>query len=702
MASTQTWAAERPVLSGRPPMLAEPYAPRQETGLGLVNLPPGQVTVLATAGDAAPRGGPGPGGTGKTSLAADIARAHLADQAVHLVLWITVASQDAVVRGYAQALRDIGVQAPADGVERAAAQFLDWLATTDRRWLVVLDDLSDPATVEDWWPRGAAGHVLVTTERPDICQRYNPRFVGVGAFSPREALWYLSERLRSDHDQRTGAADLAIELGFLPIALKQAVAVMTATGVSCRHYLERIIARKSQLAGGPAGVHPSAAVTNSFSVEVAEQLAPVGLAGRALSLISMLGPYGIPAAVVTSRAARTYLAGPGMFPVNRDQARTAVQNLAAAGLVTIDDTSIARTVLAHALVQELARQSLPAAEREQAVRAAADALTEVWAGEDTTPDITQSLRDCAAKLREAGGATLWTPQCHPVLMRTGESLTSSGLTDQASVYWRTMLSISERHLGPGNPQTVQFRDLLAAAYENSGRTGEAVAMYEDLLAYLEKAEGGQHPESAEGGQPGILTSVLAARANLSRAYLAADRPSDALDLASKTVVECDQALGSGHPDTLAARATLAQGYLATGQFKRAIDLCKRVLDERERQQGADHPDTIAARASLAAAYRSGGKVKDAIKQFERTLADRERVQGPVAPDTITARRDLAFASYLAEKYAYSVAQYEHALNDCQQVFGAGHPLTRSIREDLDAVAAQARAKLGIDLRKLQR
>jgi tetratricopeptide (TPR) repeat protein len=635
------------VLSGRLPPLVSPYAPRQETGLSLVNLPPGQVTVLATADDAAFQRSPGAGGTGKTYLAASVARAHLADRAAHLVVWVAAATQDAVIRGYAQALSDIGLADPADGVERTAARFLEWLAGTDLPWLVVLDDLNDLGAVEDWWPQGTAGHVLVTTERPDICQRYNPRFVRVGGFSPREALWYLSERLRSDHDQRTGATDLAIELGFLPLALAQAAAVMTETGLSCRRYLALAAERKPKPDGDPATVHPSAAVTYALSAQLARELPPVGLAGRALSLISMLGPHGIPAAVLTGRVARTYLAGGGAFPIDRNQAWTAVQNLAAAGLVAIEADSAARTVLAHTLVQALARQDLCAAERESAVRAAADALTEIWSSQTMPADVEPSLRDCAAWRGEAGGAILWTPQCHPVLLRLGESLTSSGLTDQAVAYWRTMLSISERHLGAGHDQTARFRDLLGAAYELAGRTDEAVAMYEDLLSYLEKTEAGCHPD------------ILAARSSLARGYLAAGRQSDALRLTSQTVTECERALG------------------------------------------VDHPGTLSARASLATAYRSAGKLKDAIKQYERTLAARERLQGATDPDTIATRRDLAFAACLAGKYAYSVKQYERALTDSRQVFGSGHPLTLGLQEDLDAVAGQARARHGIDLRTPQ-
>ncbi len=696
----QARRAGRPVQSGRIPPAAGPCLLRQETGLTLDGLPPGRPTVLIGAGqDGAPGGSAGGrdlGGTGKTQLAAALAYEHLDGPAGNLVVWITAASEDAVISGYAQAHRDVGLPAPEAGAERAelaATAFLKWLADTGQPWLVVLDDLCVPAVAERWWPRGPAGQVLITTrgdDWPDLAEWLAAQVVRVGAFSPREALWYLAERLRADHDQRTGATDLAIELGFLPIALAQAAAFITETGWNCRQYAELAAQRRAQLAAaGQAGELSPAAVTCSLSAQLADQLAPAGLAGLALALISMLGSGGIPGAVLTSRAACAYLGGPGGYPVEQDQAWAAVQNLARAGLVAIDDGSAARTVLAHPLVQSMARRNSTAARREEAVKTAADALAEVWPAVGGPPEVAQALRDCAAGLQEVGRAALWLPSCHPVLVAVGESLVSSGMPGRAVAYWRAMLDASARQFGAMQAQTAQFRDLLGAACARSGNAGEAVSMYTDLLGHLEQAGDGCDPE------------VLATRASLARAQAAAGHPADAVRLARQTLDRCEQTRGAGHPDTLDAAGQLAASYLAAGQFKQAIDVGKRNLAEREKIQGPAHLDTIAARTSLAAAYRSGGKLKDAIKQYERALADRERVQGAPDAGTIAARRDLAYACCVAGKYAYSVAEYERALADCHEVLGAGHTLTVETQEDLDTVAAHGMAKLGIDLRKSQ-
>ncbi len=678
-----------PTVSGRIPPLAESCSPRPETGGSLRSLPAGQAALLVAPEDDVAGGRSRLAGTGKTHLAAAMTREHLDEQAADLVVWISATGRDAVVGGYAQALHAAGVPAPGEGPERAAAAFVDWLASTDRPWLVVLDDLNDPAAIEGLWPRGPAGRVLVTTDLRDIGQPPDSRMLAVGAFSQREALWYLSERLRADHDQRMGAPDVVAELDLLPVALGQAAAVLAETGMDCHRFRALVAGRRSQLSSNSAGRHAATvAATWSLSIELADSLPPAGLAGRALALISMLGAHGIPGMVLTSQAACAYITGSGgSSPAGDDRpARTAVYNLARAGLVTIDAGDAARTVLAHSLVQAIAQQNLPSAERDRAARAAADALAQAWSSRGLPEAVGQALRDCAAQVRQTGGAVLWTPQCHPMLVRAGQSLEAGGLSGQAAAYWEAMLRTSQRQFGPEHADSVRFRDFLGAAFEASGRMDEAIATYRDVVSDQENAVGTRHP------------AALADRANLARAYRAAGRSGDAIDLAVQTLTECERALGADHPDTLAARGSLAAGYLAAGRFKEAVAERQRALAAWERVRGPEHRDTIAARAGLAAAYRAAGKLKDAIKHYERALADAERVQGTGQPDTIATRRELALAYMMAGRFAYSVEQYERALADSERTLGPDHVVTREIQEDLDVAATYAMAKLGIDLR----
>jgi tetratricopeptide (TPR) repeat protein len=656
-----TW----PLLSGLIPPLADSYVPRQETGLGLAtSMAPGETGVLVPGEDAAGRSLGVMGGTGKTQLAAAVAHVLWDQRALDLLVWVTPSSRDAVLTTYAQTLQDVGEPVPGDDPGAAATQFLAWLAETGRPWLVVFDDLSDPAVLDGLWPQGTGGRVLVTTRRADAAVRaIHPRMLGVGAFSPREALAYLSTKLQADPDQWIGALDLAGDLGCLPIALAQAGAQMADTGLDCRGYRAMIADRMLLLAGGQPDAYPSiVAATWSLGVEWAEQIPPAGLARPALALAAVLDPNGIPGAVLTSEAARAYLARHGGAPaVTELQARTALYNLARAGLVSIDATSAARTVRVHALVQATVRQNLTAAECDEAVGAAAEALLQTWPRPCTSASFEQAMRDSTARLHEVAGKLLWMPECHPLLLRAGRSLETGHLAGPATSYWQQLLGISRQWLGPGHPQTLEFRGRLADALEAAGHPDDAVAAYEQALTEQERVLGPGHPDT------------LTTRTNLARAYRSAGRNHDAIRLAERGLAEAEHVMGPRHPDTLAARSEVAEAYLAAGMADQAIAAFQHTLAGREQVLGLGHPDTLAARANLAHAYRVAGRPRDAIPLYERTLADREHTQGPDHLDTLTARGNLAFAYRAAGRLKEALPLYKRTLADRTRVQGPDHP-----------------------------
>jgi tetratricopeptide (TPR) repeat protein len=668
-----------PVLSGLMPPLADSYTPRSESGPDPAdNLHPGETVVLVTAGDATRALG-GMGGTGKTQLAAAIAHTLWNRGAVDLVLWVTASSRDAVLTGYAQALGDVGLPDPYEGPEVAASHFLAWLAETPRPWLAVLDDLSDPAVLDGLWPWGAHGRVLVTTNRPDAALRaHSPRAVELGPFSDRESLAYLSTRLQADRDQWTGALDLAADLGFLPIALAQAGTLMAYTGIDCREYRTRMTDWRQRLAAGNGVLPPAVADTGALALEFADRLPPAGLARPMLALISMLDPNGIPGAVLTTPAACAFLSRFGAgAPVDEVQARTAVHALGRLGLVTIDTTSAARTVRVHELVQAASRQGLSTAECDAAALAAADALLQAWPAQAVPAASGQALRDCTARLRQIAGVLLWTPECHPVLLRAGQCLDMAGLAGPAIAYWQSIIDIGRPTLGATHAHTILACDRLAAAYDAAGRHLDAIPVHERVLAERERELGPAHPDT------------LNARNSLARTYRAAGRGGDAVRLAERALAECEQSHGPGHPDTLAARSELAQAYLSAGLRDEAIAVFERALAGQEQVLGPRHPDTLTARANLAYAYRAAGRPKDAISLFEQTLADREQVQGGDDPDTLTARGGLASAYRAAGRLRDAIGAYKRALADRERVQGPDHPDTLTARANLADTYHQA-------------
>ena len=668
-----------PIRSGAVPPLANGFIPRPESAPALeAELLPGAAVVLVPGWVGAKASRDWLWSCGKTQIAVSFAEWLWQSRGVDLLVWIVATSRASVLSCYVEAAAvAMGTELSGDA-ESVAARFVGWLGQTRRPWLVVLGDLSDAADLEGLWPAGPAGRVLITTTNSaTISAKHRARILPVGAFSSAEALSYLTGRLTANPGQDVGATDLTADLGCEPLALAQASAVIASSALTCREYLEDFGQRREQMVEPPA-----AAVTWIFSVEQADRLAPGGGAQSVLALAALLDGHGIPGAVFTTPAACEYLARDGAAsPVERERAWGALLTLERAGLLAVDRVGASPMVRMNPVIQEAIRAATPEGMLNRAVRAAANALLEVWPRDEPPVLQAASLRSCAASLQRTAGDLLWAGGCHLLLLRAGRSLDSAHLTGPAVAYWRELAATSDRLVGPGHPDTLTAGQQLADAYLTAGRAAEAVSWFQWVLADRARALGPDHP------------GTIAARRNLGHAAMTANQLGDAVSILGGVVSDYERVFGTDHPDTLSARDELAATYRAAGQSADAIRLYRRTLADRERRQGPQHPDTMTTRQQLADAYLADGKLKDAISHYKRVLADRERALGPDHPDTIAARGNLGSAYHTAGRMASAVQLYEQTCAACDRVLGADHPDTLARRAGL-ANAYYAVGRLG--------
>jgi tetratricopeptide (TPR) repeat protein len=683
-----------PVRSGSVPALADGFSARSETAPGLAAaLVPGATVALVPAREAGAGGAGGlsdqggrklppsftgprhspfswPGSCGKTQLAVYSAESLWRSGRVDLLVWVTATTRASVLSGLAEAAAATGSDHVGDALS-VAGSFVGWLRETSRPWLVVLDDLRDAADLDELWPTGPTGRVLITTPDPaTVSGEHRVLSLPVPAFSTREALSYLMGRLTADPDQRIGAIDLVGELGCQPLALAQASAVIASSGVSCRDYRDHFVQRRAQLAEAPDHDR-AAAVTWTISVEQAERLSPGGGAQYLLALAALLDGHAIPGEVFTASATCEYLSADTGSPMDPSRVWRALGSLERVGLLIIDPATTPPTGRMSPVVQAAIRAATPNPVADRVRQAAADALLEVWPAEEPQPWLADSLRLCTASLRRAAGDSLWSAgSMHPLLVRVGQSMDGARLTGPAVAYWRELAEANDRILGSSSAETLMVGSRLAVALRTAGQTDEAVAWGQWVLAGRARLLGRDHPDT------------IAARIDLGRAFVAAGQPDTALPILEETVGEYERVRGVDHLETLAARDQLAVAYLSTGKTDEAIRLYKRTLADRERVQGQRHPDTMATRQRLAEAYLADDKVKDAIAQLKKLLADRERVQGPDHLDTIVTRASLASAHHSAGRMGTAVPLYEQACQGYERTLGADHPETLARRVNL--------------------
>ena len=659
------------VRAGAVPPLADGFSARPETAAALESaLIPGATVVLAPGRPTPGRSGAWLEACGKTQLAASSAEWLWHSGKVGLLVWAAATSRASVLSAYVEAAVKATGADPAGDAETVAGRFLTWLAETSQQWVVVLDDLSSPADLEGLRPDGPAGRVLITTRNATaIPPDQRPQVLQIGAYSPREALSYLMGRLTADPDQRLGAIDLVQDLGYDPLALAQASAVIASSVLSCRDYRDYFTRRREHMAQA-AGRDPAAAeVTWTFSAEQAERLLPRG-AQAMLALAALLDGDGIPAQVFATPAACGYLTGEGAGrPAGPELARGALSVLERMGLMATGSGSTP-TARVNPVIQAAVRAVAPAEMLDRAAKAAADALLEAWPEDEPGAWSAEAFRSCAASLQRVAGDLLWAGGCHPLLLRAGESLDRAHLAGPAVAYWRQLATLTDQVLGPDHADTLAAGHRLAHAYLAAGRATEAVSWFQWALADRARTLGANHP------------GTITARLNLGRALVAAGQLGDAITVLSAAVSDYERVRGKDHPDTLRARDELATAYQAGGRFGDATQLYRRTLAEREHAQGAQNPDTIATRQKLAGTYLAGGQVKNAISQYKRVLADRERVLGPDHLDTIAARANLGAAYHSAGRMASAMQLREQASEGYEKVLGADHPDTLASRLNL--------------------
>jgi hypothetical protein len=383
------------------PAIAADPAPRDDTEPGTQSLAPAQpprelygrgpLVGLLRGLLAAPVGNVrvqvlyGLGGTGKTAIAAELAR-----QWPHPAWWVSAASAATLHTGMREVARRAG--APDALIEQAwagdrSATDLVWntLAAVASPWLLVLDNADDLAlltpdgsTVGDgtgWLrPPPPDGTVLVTT-RDHETGRWNPRWAGTHAVPPLNppAGGALLRQLAPGAGPEADAETLSTRLGGLPLALRLAGQYL-ADAAAAPHfpddgprpttfaaYHEALRTRAGaleRLLGGrrTAAARDRALITRTFELSL-DLLARRGApqARPMLRLLACFGPGAVPCELLLDPA---ILRESPLFPddLDGDAVREGLRSLAGLGLAELGTDAVAgSTATLHPVVRDANR-----------------------------------------------------------------------------------------------------------------------------------------------------------------------------------------------------------------------------------------------------------------------------------------------------------------------------------------------------------
>ncbi|MEV2267852.1 FxSxx-COOH system tetratricopeptide repeat protein [Nonomuraea africana] len=636
----------------------------------------------------------GMGGVGKSELVRHYAHAHQAGYPV--AYWITADTVENIEKGFAALAAEIHPPIALVGDVREASQWaLGWLRAHPG-WLVVLDNVDDPAAVRPWLDHLAAGHVLITTRR-DV-HWPGTRVVSLDVLDERSSVELITKVGGCERPQdHADVAAIAAELGHLPLALEQAAAYIRQSHKSPGRYLARLRRHPARMyatstAGGSA--EQTMARLWDTHLEAIRERADLK-AEHLLRTLACYAPDNVP---------RTLLIGDA-DDLDLDDA---LELLASYSMITREGEE-QETVSMHRLFQSVIYNGLDYhdprshAARESALARLSQALPAdphsnvagwpLW--RDLLPHVNalvlryrqgsepeelgrvlnqaalfsstqgrhQHARDFSSRALAIAEAALGPdhPDVATCLGNLASSLRDLGRASEAVPLFQRALAITEAALGPGHPDVAIRLGNLAVSFRDLGRVGEAVPLFERALAITEAALGPGHPYAA------IWLGNLAA------SFTALGRAGEAVPLERRALAVTEAALGPDHPTVATLLGNLASSLHALGRAGGAVPLSERALAITEAALGPDHPDVAIRLGNLAASLRDLGRVGEAARLEERALAIAEAALGPDHPDVATCLGNLAVSLRVLGRAGEAVELERRALAISEAALGPDHP-----------------------------
>ena len=672
-------SVQKPLIFGVRPYVVDSYYIEREEQVrlrNLINEDPRLRVVLV-----------GMRGCGKSQLASDLAQ-WCEKQEWSLVAWINAASRESVQSD----LVELAQRLPIDRSDKPSQdqlinRCLDYFKSanaTDR--LIVFDNVEDINDLTGLVPRGDGLRVVATTTNEYGWKNQSWDLIKIGVFSREDSIKCL---LRITDSKDFEAADaVAQKLGDLPLAIVQAGATACEEDWTLKKYLVRLKRYSISIVIKPVrGDSYTEEVYKALLMAVDVAFDKLGgdereVARRQLGGLAVLAQSGVPTRWIDPSSTDAYSSDlEENVPDNADE--NAHSALTALVKMSVVQQSADKTItMLHRLQAQVLRENW-GEEKTAAHEEAFDAAVEILGrtkyeqlpsnnGDARRREVSDLITQLSAIAIQDYSCPLFErKQVRSYLNRAFNYADNLGLVYEA-VELEVAVAVVEDVLGPDHPDTLHARNNLAVAYRSVDRFGEAIELFEQVLAKREKLLGPDHPDT------------LTTRNNLAFAYLSVGRFGEAIELFEQVLAKREKLLGADHPDTLGVRNNLALAYLSVGRFGEAIELSEQVLAKRKRLLGADHPDTLGVRNNLAVAYRSVGRLDEAIDAWEKLLPDCQRVLESEHPVTLGVCNNLALAYLSVGRFGEAIELFEQVLAERERVLGLEHPLTKLVQKNLEA------------------
>ena len=629
----------------------------------------------------------GLGGIGKTQLALEYAYRHALEYSA--IFWIRAETAENIVGSLLRIAEVVQLPECEDrDQQRVLTEVQRWLATHSQ-WLLIWDNVEDPALLERFLPTAKLGAILITTR----CQSLGTLARGIDLFpmEQEEGMLFLlrrakalkleaeSQQLRQFSvllpHQYAAAAELVATMGGLPLALDQAGAYIEETQCGLPAYLELFRVRHSTLLqqrGDRFCEHP-ASVATTFALAFTATTRNHPVAGDLLRICALLQPDAIPEELFRQGCEYLGVALEGSCHDTLDWNRVVA---GACSYSLLQRQPEVRTLSMHRLVQAALLDAMIEEEQEQWNRQLISTLDVLFpevlplaehsAWEQAERLLPHALL-CLSRTEPAAKSSVFAS----LVSKSARYLYERGQYAQAEPLFLQALQLRERVLSPDHPDVASLLNSLALLFREQGKYAQAEPLFLQALQLRERVLGPEHPEVASS-----LNSLAAL-------YWSLGRYEQAEQLLQRALYIWEHALGPDHPEVARPLNNLGLIYGMQGKYVQAESLLRRAFSTWERSLGPEHPQVANALHNLAELARDQGKYAQAETLFQRVLHIREQSLGSEHPLVASALHDLAETYSMQSKDEQAELLFQRACAIRAQLLGSEHPL---VAESLNGLA----------------
>jgi Cdc6-like AAA superfamily ATPase len=497
----------------------------------------------------------GPGGTGKSQLALEVAHRTRQNNKECSVFWIDASDKDSLYQSYAGIAQKLSMLGADDDladmkqvVERCVAEM------SARQCLLIFDNAEDTilrssgssaaetADLAECVPQSKLCSAIFTTTNSDTAQALAPQnVIALQDLTADPALRMLQNHLMRpllDTEQHE-AKDLLRELSYLPLAVVQAAACMNATSMTVQEYRAQLDEHKELALG--------------YSTDPSE--------GKARN------------SGVTNPVATTLSVS--IDQITRSDA-SAADYLSLAACVDRKDISVN---LLEAASPQRREDAIKVLDKYALItrRPAESAL-------DVHRLVHRALRE---RLQVQGRLEHWTQHTITQLLGVFPDYNHSNRSKWRRPLPHTQYALLHSPTDDNDEERLDLARKCASALYSDGRYREAEELEVQVMQTTKRVLGDEHPDT--------LTSI----SNLALTYKSQGRWKEAEELQVQVMQTRKRVLGDEHPNTLITMHNLAFSLQSQACHKEAVALMERCFQSRQQILGERHPDTQSSLDALS-------------------------------------------------------------------------------------------------------